>query len=54
MIINPAVKEVFIKRSKLVNSMREFLNQRGALEVDTPVLQSIPGGACCETLHHAP
>jgi lysyl-tRNA synthetase class 2 len=54
LIINPAVKEVFIKRTKLVNSIREFLNQHGALEVDTPVLQSIPGGALARPFvtHH--
>lgn len=54
LIINPAVKEVFIKRTKLVNSIREFLNDRGALEVDTPVLQSIPGGAIARPFitHH--
>jgi lysyl-tRNA synthetase, class II len=54
LIINPSVKEVFIKRTKLVNSMREFLNERGALEVDTPVLQSIPGGATARPFitHH--
>lgn len=54
LIINPSVKEVFIKRTKLVNSMREFLNERGALEVDTPVLQSIPGGAAARPFitHH--
>jgi lysyl-tRNA synthetase, class II len=45
LIINPSVKEVFTKRTKLINSIRDFLNQRGALEVDTPVLQNIPGGA---------
>ena len=45
LIVNPHVKEVFIKRTKLINSMRDFLNKAGALEVDTPVLQSIPGGA---------
>ena len=45
LIINPDVKEVFIKRTKLINTIREFLNEHGALEVDTPVLQSIPGGA---------
>ena len=45
LIINPAVKETFLKRTKLINSIREFLNNHGALEVDTPVLQSIPGGA---------
>jgi lysyl-tRNA synthetase class 2 len=54
LIVNPGVKEVFIKRTKLVNSIREFLNSRGALEVDTPVLQSIPGGAAARpfTTHH--
>ncbi len=48
LIVNPQVKEVFIKRTKLINSMREFLNSAGALEVDTPVLQSIPGGCRCK------
>jgi lysyl-tRNA synthetase class 2 len=54
LIINPAVKEVFIKRTKLVNSIRGFLNERGALEVETPVLQSIPGGAIARPFvtHH--
>jgi len=54
LIINPAVKETFIKRTKLVNSIRTFLNNHGALEVDTPVLQSIPGGAAARPFmtHH--
>lgn len=54
LIINPSVKETFTKRSKLINSMRDFLNERGALEVDTPVLQSIPGGATARPFitHH--
>jgi lysyl-tRNA synthetase class 2 len=54
LIVNPQVKEVFIKRTKMINSMREFLNRAGALEVDTPVLQSIPGGAAARpfTTHH--
>ena len=54
LIVNPAVKETFIKRTKMVNAIREFLNERGALEVDTPVLQSIPGGAAARpfTTHH--
>lgn len=54
LIINPAVKDTFIKRTKLINSIREFLNERGALEVDTPVLQSIPGGAAARPFitHH--
>ena len=54
LIINPEVKEVFIKRTRLVNAIRGFLNERGALEVDTPVLQSIPGGAAARPFktHH--
>ena len=54
LIVNPGVKETFTKRTKMVNAIREFLNERGALEVDTPVLQSIPGGAAARpfTTHH--
>ena len=54
LIVNPGVKETFIKRTKMVNAIREFLNERGALEVDTPVLQTIPGGAAARpfTTHH--
>ena len=54
LIVNPHVKEVFIKRSRMINSMREFLNGQGALEVDTPVLQPIPGGAAARPFvtHH--
>lgn len=54
LIVNPGVKEVFIKRTKLINAIREFLNERGALEVDTPVLQNIPGGAAAKPFitHH--
>ena len=54
LIINPHVKETFIKRTKMMNSMREFLNSKNALEVDTPVLQSIAGGAAARPFvtHH--
>lgn len=54
LIINPSVKETFIKRTRLFNSVRDFLNKQGALEVDTPVLQSIPGGASARPFitHH--
>ncbi len=54
LVINPAVKETFVKRTKMINSIREFLNEHGALEVDTPVLQSIPGGAAARPFitHH--
>jgi lysyl-tRNA synthetase, class II len=54
LIINPAVKKTFEQRTLLVNTIREFLNSRGALEVDTPVLQNIPGGAAARPFktHH--
>jgi len=54
LVINPEVKETFIKRTKLVNAIRGFLNEQGAIEVDTPVLQTIPGGAAARpfTTHH--
>lgn len=54
LIINPDVKETFIKRTLLMTTIREFLNTRGALEVDTPVLQTIPGGAAARPFitHH--
>jgi lysyl-tRNA synthetase, class II len=54
LVIDPSVKETFVKRTKLINSIRDFLNSHGALEVDTPVLQSIPGGAAARpfTTHH--
>ncbi len=54
LIINPEVKNVFLKRTQLINTMRDFLNERGALEVDTPVLQPIPGGAAARPFvtHH--
>jgi lysyl-tRNA synthetase, class II len=54
LVINPSVKETFVKRTKLINSIRDFLNEHGALEVDTPVLQSIPGGAAARpfSTHH--
>lgn len=54
LIVNPHVKETFVKRTKMINAMRQFLNDRGALEVDTPVLQNIPGGAAARPFktHH--
>ncbi|MDH6344172.1 lysyl-tRNA synthetase class 2 [Parabacteroides sp. PFB2-12] len=54
LIVNEGVKEVFLKRTKVFNSMREFLNEHGYIEVDTPVLQSIPGGASARPFitHH--
>ncbi len=45
LILNPDVKKTFIKRTKITNSIREFFNAKGYLEVETPVLQPIPGGA---------
>jgi lysyl-tRNA synthetase class 2 len=54
LIINPHVRETFAKRTKMMNAIREYLNQLGGLEVDTPVLQSIPGGAAARPFvtHH--
>ncbi len=54
LIINPHVKETFQKRSVMIKTIRDFLNDNGALEVDTPVLQNIPGGAAARpfTTHH--
>jgi lysyl-tRNA synthetase class 2 len=54
LVINPHVRETFAKRTKLMNSIRTYLNDMGALEVDTPVLQSIPGGAAARPFvtHH--
>ena len=54
LVVNTKVRETFLKRTKLMNSIREFLNEKGALEVDTPVLQSIPGGAAAKPFitHH--
>jgi lysyl-tRNA synthetase, class II len=54
LVVNPEVKDVFIRRTKMINAIRTFLNERGALEVDTPVLQSIPGGAAARPFitHH--
>jgi lysyl-tRNA synthetase, class II len=54
LVINPAVKDTFVKRTKLINTIRDFLNEQGALEVDTPVLQAIPGGAAARPFitHH--
>ncbi len=52
--VNDQVKETFIKRTKLFNAMRSFFNDKGYLEVETPVLQPIPGGAAARpfTTHH--
>ena len=54
LVVNPHVKEVFIKRTKLFNAMRDFFNDAGYFEVETPILQSIPGGAAARpfTTHH--
>ena len=54
LIVNPNVKEVFIKRTKLFTAMRTFFNNNGYFEVETPILQSIPGGAAARPFktHH--
>jgi lysyl-tRNA synthetase class 2 len=54
LVVNPHVKEVFIKRNKLFTAMRDFFNESGYMEVETPVLQPIPGGAAARPFitHH--
>ena len=54
LVVNPHVKEVFIKRTKLFNAMRSFFNEKGYFEVETPVLQPIAGGAAARPFvtHH--
>lgn len=54
LVVNPHVKEVFVKRTKLFNAMRNFFNDKGYFEVETPILQSIPGGAAARPFitHH--
>ena len=54
LVVNPKVKETFVKRSKIISSMRAFLNAKEYLEVETPILQPIPGGAAARPFitHH--
>ena len=54
LVVNRQVKDVFVKRTKLFNAMRKFFNDAGYMEVETPVLQSIPGGASAKPFitHH--
>ncbi|NMH89754.1 lysine--tRNA ligase [Flavivirga algicola] len=54
LVVNPQVKDVFVKRTKLFNAMRQFFNDSGYFEVETPVLQPIPGGAAARPFitHH--
>ena len=54
LIVNPQVKEVFVKRTRMINAIRNFFNSKGYLEVETPVLQAIPGGASARPFitHH--
>ncbi len=54
LIVNDSVKQIFLKRTKVYNSMREYFNTAGYIEVETPILQSIPGGAAARPFitHH--
>lgn len=54
LIVNPQVRETFIKRSKIIKTIREYLDNKGFLEVDTPILNTIPGGAAAKPFitHH--
>ena len=56
LVVNPNVRETFVKRTKITNSIRRFFNEKGYLEVETPILQPIPGGAAArpfQTHHNA-
>ena len=54
LLVNPQVKDTFVKRTQVINTMRDLFNSKGYIEVDTPVLQPIPGGAAARpfTTHH--
>ena len=54
LVVNPHVREIFLKRTRIFNAIRQFFNDRGYIEVDTPVLQPIPGGAAARPFitHH--
>src|SRR6056297_2139053 len=54
LVVNPHVKETFVKRTKITNSIRQFYNDQGYLEVETPILQPIPGGEAARPFltHH--
>ncbi len=54
LVVNPGIKDIFLKRTKVYNSMREYFNSNGYIEVETPILQSIPGGAAARPFitHH--
>lgn len=54
LVVNDGVKDIFVKRTKVFNSMRRFFNDHGYMEVETPILQSIPGGAAARPFitHH--
>ena len=54
LVVNDGVKDIFIKRTKVFNSMRNYFNEHGYMEVETPILQSIPGGAAARPFitHH--
>ena len=54
LVVNPKVREVFVKRAKIISTMRNFFNEHGCLEVETPILQPIPGGAAARPFitHH--
>lgn len=54
LVVNPQVKDIFVKRTRLFNAMRQFFNDAGYMEVETPILQAIPGGAAARPFitHH--
>ncbi len=53
LIVNPQVRDVFRKRTQIIQSMRELFDSKGYLEVETPILQPIPGRSSCKTFYNS-
>jgi aspartyl-tRNA synthetase len=54
LIVNPEARQVFRTRSRIIEFIRDYLAERDFMEVETPMMQSIPGGAVAQTLRHPP
>ena len=54
LIVNPEVRDTFVKRSQIVAKIREYMMRDGFMEVETPMMHAIPGGAAASSIHHSP